>query len=137
MGSAAARPFGDPGPDELFTKVLRVGLAQQAGRAPLASLTRRLGDALLVHQSRRRAAAGQQASDLEMAQLHKLTLIGAKLDLRPGMRVLDIGCSWCSGASWETETSTASCRWACWSIWVRGTWPASSNAAGKPWCPKG
>jgi cyclopropane-fatty-acyl-phospholipid synthase len=107
--------------DDLFTRVLRVGLAQQVGRAPLASLTRRLGEALLDHQSRRRAAAAiqlhydredaiygamldsrriyscalwQQASDLEMAQLHKLTLIGAKLDLMPGMRVLDIGCGW-------------------------------------------
>ena len=33
-------------------------------------------------------------NDLETAQRHKLAHIAAKLDLRPGQRVLDIGCGW-------------------------------------------
>ncbi|MGA1488515.1 MAG: class I SAM-dependent methyltransferase, partial [Planctomycetota bacterium] len=39
-------------------------------------------------------ALWQQAHDLDTAQLHKLTLIAAKLQLSPGQRVLDIGCGW-------------------------------------------
>lgn len=35
-----------------------------------------------------------QADDLETAQLHKLELIGRKLQLRPGERLLDVGCGW-------------------------------------------
>ena len=34
------------------------------------------------------------ANTLEMAQAHKNAHIAAKLDLRPGLRVLDIGCGW-------------------------------------------
>jgi cyclopropane-fatty-acyl-phospholipid synthase len=34
------------------------------------------------------------ADDLESAQLHKLDTIARKLDLRPGQRLLDIGCGW-------------------------------------------
>jgi cyclopropane-fatty-acyl-phospholipid synthase len=34
------------------------------------------------------------ANTLERAQLDKLALIAAKLQLQPGMRVLDIGCGW-------------------------------------------
>ncbi|MCB1746069.1 MAG: cyclopropane fatty acyl phospholipid synthase [Gammaproteobacteria bacterium] len=34
------------------------------------------------------------ADDLEQAQADKLELVCRKLDLRPGMRVLDIGCGW-------------------------------------------
>lgn len=34
------------------------------------------------------------ASDLESAQKHKLDLICSKLELEPGMRLLDIGCGW-------------------------------------------
>lgn len=36
----------------------------------------------------------KEANDLEQAQQHKMALIAAKLDLRPGQRVLDIGCGW-------------------------------------------
>lgn len=35
-----------------------------------------------------------EARDLESAQFAKLDLICRKLDLRPGMRLLDIGCGW-------------------------------------------
>ena len=34
------------------------------------------------------------ATTLEQAQLHKLDLVCQKLQLKPGMRVLDIGCGW-------------------------------------------
>ena len=37
---------------------------------------------------------GAGAHDLEEAQLHKLELIARKLQLRPGQRVLEIGCGW-------------------------------------------
>jgi len=34
------------------------------------------------------------AADLDAAQLAKLDLVAKKIDLKPGMRVLDIGCGW-------------------------------------------
>ena len=33
-------------------------------------------------------------TDLSMAQLHKMELIARKLNLRPGLRVVDLGCGW-------------------------------------------
>jgi cyclopropane-fatty-acyl-phospholipid synthase len=36
----------------------------------------------------------KQADTLEVAQLAKLDLIARKLDLQPGMQVMDIGCGW-------------------------------------------
>lgn len=36
----------------------------------------------------------RRASTLEEAQEHKLELVARKLELEPGMRVLDIGCGW-------------------------------------------
>jgi len=45
----------------------------------------------------------QHASSLEEAQRHKLTLIGEKLALEPGQRVLDIGCGWGGLAAWLAE----------------------------------
>ncbi|WP_317931361.1 cyclopropane fatty acyl phospholipid synthase [Halioxenophilus sp. WMMB6] len=36
----------------------------------------------------------QQATDLNSAQIDKLDLICRKLELKPGMRLLDIGCGW-------------------------------------------
>ncbi len=36
----------------------------------------------------------KDATTLDEAQLSKMRLIGEKLNLRPGMRVLDIGCGW-------------------------------------------
>lgn len=43
------------------------------------------------------------ARDLEAAQEAKLDLICQKLDLRPGMRLLDIGCGWGSLLSFAAE----------------------------------
>ncbi|CAG7731439.1 unnamed protein product, partial [Allacma fusca] len=36
----------------------------------------------------------RDAKNLEEAQHHKMELIGKKLKLEPGMRILDIGCGW-------------------------------------------
>lgn len=36
----------------------------------------------------------EKAQDLEQAQMHKLEMICRKLELRPGERLLDIGCGW-------------------------------------------
>jgi cyclopropane-fatty-acyl-phospholipid synthase len=34
------------------------------------------------------------ADNLEKAQIDKMNFIARKLDLKPGMRVLDLGCGW-------------------------------------------
>ena len=43
------------------------------------------------------------ADNLNDAQLHKLELVCRKLNLQPGMRVLDIGCGWGSFAQYAAE----------------------------------
>lgn len=45
----------------------------------------------------------RDADDLSAAQEAKLTLIRNKLDLEPGMRVLDIGCGWGGAAKFMAE----------------------------------
>jgi cyclopropane-fatty-acyl-phospholipid synthase len=45
----------------------------------------------------------RDAKTLDEAQEHKLDLICRKLDLRPGMRILDIGCGWGSLAKYVAE----------------------------------
>ena len=44
-----------------------------------------------------------KAKSLDEAQEHKLELICRKLELRPGMRILDIGCGWGSFARYAAE----------------------------------
>jgi len=44
-----------------------------------------------------------EAKTLEEAQVAKLELIFRKLELAPGMRVLDIGCGWGGAARWAAE----------------------------------
>ncbi len=46
----------------------------------------------------------KDASNLDDAQVAKLDLIFEKLDLKPGMRVLDIGCGWGGAAIHAAET---------------------------------
>jgi cyclopropane-fatty-acyl-phospholipid synthase len=45
----------------------------------------------------------REAADLDSAQAAKLDLICRKLDLRPGMRVLDIGCGWGEALKFAAE----------------------------------
>lgn len=45
----------------------------------------------------------EHAADLEEAQLHKLDLICKKLQLKPGEKLLDIGCGW-GGLAWYAST---------------------------------
>jgi cyclopropane-fatty-acyl-phospholipid synthase len=105
--------------DEMFARALRVQIDSQLGSMHeiVATMLARLRNA----QSRRRAFqigarhydAGddlyrrmldprmiyscgywRDATDLETAQQHKLDLVFRKLGLKPGMRILDIGCGW-------------------------------------------
>lgn len=45
----------------------------------------------------------RDADNLDDAQRHKLDLVCRKLDLQPGMRVLDIGCGWGGFAKYAVE----------------------------------
>ncbi|MDX3773655.1 cyclopropane fatty acyl phospholipid synthase [Chromatiaceae bacterium AAb-1] len=51
----------------------------------------------------------QNAANLQQAQEAKLELICRKLQLQPGMRVLDIGCGWGSFMSYAAEHYGVSC----------------------------
>lgn len=53
-----------------------------------------LGPELIYSGGYWRMADGRLAPDLAAAQRAKLDLVFRKLDLRPGQRVLDIGCGW-------------------------------------------
>lgn len=46
----------------------------------------------------------KDAKNLDEAQQHKMELIGRKLKLKPGMRVLDIGCGWGALCKFLAET---------------------------------
>lgn len=117
--------------DEFFTRVIRNGLNRYGGRSQEAWRT--LLHRLINRQSLRRAfVVGErhydignelyeamldtrltytcgywsgvpQARDLDEAQVQKLDLICRKLNLRPGQRVLDIGCGWGSFAKFAAE----------------------------------
>jgi cyclopropane-fatty-acyl-phospholipid synthase len=45
----------------------------------------------------------ESADSLEQAQRHKMELVCRKLELRPGMRLLDIGCGWGGMARYAAE----------------------------------
>lgn len=106
--------------DIFFNNVLRAGLENQLPHH-LKDTLRIAGARLFNLQSKRRAwivgkehydlgndlfsrmldpqmqyscAYWKEATTLEDAQLAKLKLISEKLQLKPGMRVLDIGCGW-------------------------------------------
>ena len=111
--------------DELFVRVLRAGLdrAVTDWHAALLALRTRLfnfqtrsrafrvgeqhydlGDDLFEQMldARMIYSCGywKEAGDLDAAQEAKLDLIARKLELAPGMRVLDVGCGWGGLAAW-------------------------------------
>ena len=45
-----------------------------------------------------------ETDNLENAQMNKMKLIAKKLDLKPGLRVLDIGCGWGTLCKYLVET---------------------------------
>ncbi|KAJ6650123.1 Cyclopropane-fatty-acyl-phospholipid synthase [Pseudolycoriella hygida] len=51
----------------------------------------------------------KDANNLNDAQLHKMELIAKKLDLKPGMRVLDIGCGWGTLCKYLAEKYKVTC----------------------------
>ncbi len=51
----------------------------------------------------------KNATDLNTAQINKMDLIARKLDLKPGMRVLDIGCGWGGLCKYLAENYQVEC----------------------------
>lgn len=49
------------------------------------------------------------ADNLEKAQMDKMNLIARKLDLKPGMRVLDLGCGWGTLCKYLVENYGVEC----------------------------
>src|SRR5262245_56326785 len=120
--------------DEFFCHVLRTRLTDEL--KPWKLLLRGLSVRLLNRQSMERAAQvgvahydlgndfyacmldsrmtytcgyWEKATTLEEAQEAKLDLICRKLGLRPGMRLLDIGCGWGSLMSYAAEHYGVTC----------------------------
>ncbi len=115
--------------DQLFYRVLRTRLDREVGRswrhlwiAVKAFFTNRQspdraqevgeehydrGNDLFRHMLDDRMVYScgywRRADSLDEAQTAKLDLICQKLDLEPGMRVLDIGCGWGSFAEYATQ----------------------------------
>src|SRR4051812_12281235 len=115
--------------DVFITKILRANLRQKIqGSWRLKALA--VKAALLNLQSKGRAGAAieahydvgnelytrmldprmvytcgywKTAKNLTEAQEHKLDLVARKVGLKPGMRVLDLGCGWGGMASWAAE----------------------------------
>lgn len=121
-------------PDEFFYRTLRADLGREL--KPLRLVFHSLKARLFNHQSVKRAwQVGEQhydlgndfyiamldprmaytcgywkdANDLAEAQEAKLDLICRKLDLKPGMRVLDIGCGWGSFMGYAAEKYGVEC----------------------------
>ena len=121
-------------PDQLFERLLAAGLEgeQRSWRVALHKLRARwqnlqtearawqvgrqhydLGNdfyaAMLDPRMTYTCAFWQQAATLDEAQEHKLDLVCRKLDLRPGQRVLDIGCGWGSFMKFAAERYGVHC----------------------------
>lgn len=114
--------------DELFVKLLRAGLDKTVGdwrstllglRARLFNLQTRAGafqigerhydlgddvfEAMLDSRLMYSCGYWREATDLESAQHAKLDLVARKLELQPGMRVVDVGCGWGGAAGYLAE----------------------------------
>jgi cyclopropane-fatty-acyl-phospholipid synthase len=122
--------------DEFIDRVLRAGLQREVGRSPRI-WWEALKARLFNLQTRERAWEvgerhydlgndfyrdmldprmtytcgfwGEGAQTLTEAQEHKLDMICRKLDLRPGQRVLDIGCGWGSFMIYAAEHYGVEC----------------------------
>ncbi|AGI24280.1 cyclopropane fatty acyl phospholipid synthase [Pseudomonas sp. ATCC 13867] len=120
--------------DEFFSRLLRSGVVDQV--SPTSLILHALQARLCNLQTTQRAwAVGERhydlgndfyaamldprmtytcgywkdADDLSAAQEAKLDLVCRKLDLRPGMRVLDIGCGWGSFMAFAAERYGVEC----------------------------
>ena len=83
----------------LFSIYARVRNLQRQARAAQVgqrhyNIDRDLYRAMLDKRMIYSCAYWKKASSLDEAQAHKLELVARKLQLEPGMRVLDIGCGW-------------------------------------------
>ncbi|MCF6290975.1 MAG: cyclopropane fatty acyl phospholipid synthase [Desulfobacterales bacterium] len=85
-----------------FCNLQKWGRAFQVGRYHY-DLSNRLYRAMLDKRMIYSCGYWQRATTLDEAQEAKLDLVCRKLDLRPGMRVLDIGCGWGGAAKFAVE----------------------------------
>jgi cyclopropane-fatty-acyl-phospholipid synthase len=118
-----------PALDQFFDRILSAGLDRQApqnaallwhvAKAKILNQQRKsragiigkrhydLGNQLFRHMLDKRmnysCAFWDHAADLDEAQENKLELICRKIGLKPGMRVLDIGCGWGGFAQYAAE----------------------------------
>jgi cyclopropane-fatty-acyl-phospholipid synthase len=120
--------------DEFFTRVLRARLDEKIAKS--AFVWQSLRARFLNLQSGRRAyevgevhydlgndffasmldrrltytcGYWEKANDLDQAQVAKLDLVCRKLGLKPGMKLLDIGCGWGSLMKYAAETYGVTC----------------------------
>ena len=91
-----------------LTNLQSVARAWQVGRVHY-DLGNDLYEAMLDPTMAYSCGYWAQASTLEEAQVAKLDLICRKLDLQPGMRLLDIGCGWGSLMRHAAEHYGVSC----------------------------
>ena len=137
LGEAYVEGWWDcPQLDELFAKILRARLQDRVGNNNLASwlvvlktklqnlqtlsrsfevgkqhydLGNDLYQAMLDSRLTYSCGYWRDADNLEAAQEAKLDLICQKLQLRSGMKVLDIGCGWGSLMKYAAENYGVSC----------------------------
>ncbi|TVQ01029.1 MAG: cyclopropane fatty acyl phospholipid synthase [Balneolaceae bacterium] len=116
-------------PDQFFYKLLYTEIDSKAGRSPAGVLL--YFKSLFSNQQRKNkafeighrhydigndlyramldrrmvytCAYWEQANNLDQAQEAKLELVCRKLDLKPGQKILDIGCGWGSFAKYAAE----------------------------------
>lgn len=114
--------FDCPAMDQMFERIMRGDVREQLWSIRLTKAMQGLHNRLVNRQSQKRAGQVAQthydvgndlfermldplmiyscgywrggANDLAEAQVAKLDLIARKLELKPGMKVLDIGCGW-------------------------------------------